>query len=160
MSHTIISADKTITSRIPTEVLFHFLFLLKPSDQDMMVLIHNGTAYISLLSGQHVLYSHLTLPSQNEDHGSLRLEHVKQCPKRNGPQITSLEILPVSISKCAKRLWVRMMYFTDQRSNKEGQCYPSIGLKHQNHLLWSSIIWDNYWTPIDPSWPEWCQIWN
>ena len=79
MSHSIISANETI-SKLPTEILFHiFSFLPTPSDQEIGGFDAQWRPLrLVCLQWRNVadmfIYSHLTLPSQNEDHGSLRLE--------------------------------------------------------------------------------------
>lgn len=88
MLHTIISANKT-RSKLPTEILIHiFSFIPTTSDQG----IDDSDAQWRLLRlvclkwryvADMFIYSHLTLPSQNEEHGSLRLEqHLKQIDHR------------------------------------------------------------------------------
>lgn len=91
MSHTISSADETI-SKLPTEILFHiFSFLPTTSDREVDGF---GTQWQPLrlvcLRWRNIadmfIYSHLTLSSQNEGHGSWRLEQrLKQMNHR--PQL-------------------------------------------------------------------------
>ncbi|BCR90933.1 uncharacterized protein ACHE_60819A [Aspergillus chevalieri] len=88
MSHTIISANETI-SKLPTEILFHiFSFLPTTSDQGIGDFDAQWRPLrLVCLQWRNVvdmfIYSHLTLPSQNEDHGSLRLERcLKQMDRR------------------------------------------------------------------------------